>query len=331
MSSNLLHPIVHIGLAKTATSSLQEYVFPNIPNIRDEIIYNDEALLAQLGHLQIMTTEEVEKFQAAFRLSQNFISHEGLVDWNPRNWKAAAEKNLSLFGHDTTIIITVRDTENYLRSVYQQMVHQGNVWSPVEFFVNCEEYERMIPFLPPSLFGGGLTKFDVDSFNLELLYKLYSERFAKVVIVPLSTVNELGFVKEIFNLKDEELSILKSKLKNGKTYNRAYSNSAMALTMIREKLLRNTGLMSYGTAFREIINRTDNQSHIEFRDIKFVKKVLSFPRRIVKRIARQLHWRRFIQRYFDRIVPYKKYNLPDNVYRNEELAKKNDNFVKTFE
>ncbi|MDA9649611.1 hypothetical protein N9T54_04260 [Alphaproteobacteria bacterium] len=207
------------------------------------------------------------------------------------------------------------------------MVHQGNIWSPVEFFVNRAEFERMLPLLPPS----GLIKFDVDSFNLELLYQLYSERFAKVVIVPLSTMNELGFVKEIFNLNDEELNILKSKMKNGKTHNRSYSKSAMALTMTREKLLRSTGLMSYGTAFREIISRTDNQSHIAFRDLKFVEKVPSFPGRIVKGIVRQLHWRKFIQRYFDRIVPYKKYNLPDNVYRNEELARKNDNFIKTFE
>ena len=204
---------------------------------------------------------------------------------------------------------------------------QGNVWSPVEFFVDCAEFERMVPLLPPL----GLIKFDVDSFNLELLYQLYSERFTKVVIVPLSTVNELGFVKEIFNLNDEDLNILKSKMKNGRTYNRSYSKTAMALTIRREKLLRITGLMSYGTAAREIINRTDNQSHTAFRDVKFVEKVRSFPRRIVKGILRQLNWRKVIQRYFDRIVPYKKYNLPDNVYINEELARKNDNFIKTFE
>ena len=326
MSSNIRQPIVHIGLGKTATSSLQQQVFANIPNLRNEIIYNDKALLAQLGHLKIMTPEEVKKFQVAFRLSQNFISHEGLVNWNPRNWKTAAEQNLSLFGRDTTIIITVRDTESYFRSVYQQMVHQGNVWSPVEFFVNHAEYERMVPLLPPSLIGGGLTKFDVDSFNLEFLYQLYSERFAKVIIVPLSIVNELGFVKEIFNLNDEELNILKSKMKNGRTHNRSYSKTAMALTMTREKLLKSIGLMSYGTAFREITNRTDNQPYIAFRDLKFVEKVPSLLRRIG-----QLHWRKFIQRCFDRIVPYKKYNLPDNVYKNEELARKNNNFIKTFE
>ncbi|MBT3592499.1 MAG: hypothetical protein HN519_00850 [Hellea sp.] len=323
MSSNLCRPIVHIGLGKTATTSLQRNVFPNIPSIRDEVIYNDKALLAQLHHRNVMTPKEEEIFQTAFRSVKNFISDEALGDWNPRNWKVAAEKNLRLFGHNTTIVITVRQTESYLCSVYQQMVHAGNVWSPVEFFVNRAEFDRMIPFLPPL----GLIKFDVDSFDLELLYQLYSERFKKVVIVPLSAVNELEFAKKIFNLNDEELNFLKSKMKTGRIYNRSYSKSAMALTMKREELLNSIGLMSSGTAAREIINRTDSA----LRDLTFVEKLRSFPWRIIKRILRALRWRAFIQKCFDRIVPYKKYNLPDNIYRNRELARKNDNFIKTFE
>ena len=118
MSSNLGHPIAHIGLGKTATTSLQQNVFRNIPNIRDEIIYNEKALLAQLRHRNFMTPEEEETFQAAFRLGKNFISFESLVDWNPRNGVAAADQNLRLFGRETTIIITVRETEDYLCSLY---------------------------------------------------------------------------------------------------------------------------------------------------------------------------------------------------------------------
>ena len=110
MNSNLHQPIVHIGLGKTATTSLQQNVFQNMTSIRDEVIYNDKALLAQLHHRNFMTLKEEASFQASFRLGQNFISHEVLVDWNPRNWKAAAEQNLRLFGRNTTIIITVRQT-----------------------------------------------------------------------------------------------------------------------------------------------------------------------------------------------------------------------------
>jgi len=327
MSSNLCQPVVHIGLGKTATTSLQRNVFPYLPSVRDEVIYNDEALIAQLRYRNLMTVIEEEKFQTAFRLSQNFISSEGLVDWNPRNWEAAAEKNLRLFGRDTTIIITVRPTESYLCSVYQQMVHEGNVWSPIEFFVNYEEYDRMVPLLPQS----GLIKFDVDSFNLELLYQLYSERFSKVVIVPLSTVSNLDFVKNIFYLNDAEVNFLQSKMKNGRIHNQSYSRSAMALTLKREKLLNIIGLMSFGSAAKEIVTRADIESRSAFRDLNFFDKLRSAPKLIVKRVLRELHWRHFIQNRFDRIVPYSKYSLPDSVYINDELARKNDSFIKTFE
>ena len=327
MSSNVRQPIVHIGLGKTATTSLQRNLFPYIPSIRDEVIYNDKALIAQLRLRYSMTAIEEEKFHATFRSSQNFLSYEALVDWNPRNWKAAAERNLRLFGRDTTIVITVRSTESYLCSLYQQMVHQGNVWSPVEFFVKREEYDRMSLFLPQS----NLIKFDVDSFNLEILYQLYSERFSKVVIVPLSNVGNLEFVKQLFFLDDEDVNFLKSKMKNARIHNRSYSRRAMALTMKREKLLNIIGLMSYGSASREIITRADIESRSAFRDLNFVEKLRSIPKRIISRIVRELQWRHFIQNRFDKIVPYSKYSLPNSVYINDELARKNDIFIKTFE
>jgi hypothetical protein len=90
-------------------------------------------------------------------------------------------------------------------------------------------------------------------------------------------------------------------------------------------------LMSYGSTAQEIINRTDIESHIAFRELKLLEKLRNFPRSIIQRIVTELNWRTFIQGRFDRIVPYVKYNLPHNVYRNEDLARKNDNFIKTFE
>ena len=105
----------------------------------------------------------------------------------------------------------------------------------------------------------------------------------------------------------------------------------MALTMKREKLLNSIGLMSFGSAAREIVTRADIVSRSAFRDLNFRDKLRSLPKRIVKRILKELHWRHFIQNRFDRIVPYSKYSLPDSVYINDELARKNDSFIKSFE
>ena len=139
MSSILSPPVIHIGLGKTATTSLQSNVFPNIPYLRHEVIYNEKKLVNQLNQRWFMTAEEEKNFQASIHLGKHFISLESLVDWNPRGWEKAAEQNLRLFGCNATIIITVRDTESYLCSLYQQMVHEGNIWSASNFFVNNAE------------------------------------------------------------------------------------------------------------------------------------------------------------------------------------------------
>ena len=105
----------------------------------------------------------------------------------------------------------------------------------------------------------------------------------------------------------------------------------MALTMKREKLLNIIGLKSLGSAAREIVIRAEVESRSAFRDLNFFDKLRSAPKRIVKRVVRELNWRHFIQHRFDRIIPYAKYSLPNSVYRNDELARKNDSFIKTFE
>ena len=96
----------------------------------------------------------------------------------------------------------------------------------------------------------------------------------------------------------------------------------MALTLHREKLLKMVGLMSFGSAAKEIDTRADIESR---------NKIRAIPKRIILRIVRELHWRHFIQHRFDKIIPYSKYSLPDGVYINDELARKNDSFIRTFE
>ena len=79
-------PIVHIGLGKTATSSLQQNVFPHIPKLSPTVVYNDRWCLNQLKESRkMMTTEEEKLFQDTVHSGKHFVSMESLVDWNPRN------------------------------------------------------------------------------------------------------------------------------------------------------------------------------------------------------------------------------------------------------
>lgn len=74
-----------------------------------------------------------------------------------------------------------------------------------QFFV-CSDHKHT--------FQSRLINFNVDAFNIKLLYQLYSERFTKLAIVSYSPAPKLDFIKEIFHLYDEELKILKAKAKN---------------------------------------------------------------------------------------------------------------------
>jgi len=329
-------PIVHIGLGKTATTTLQRNVFPYVPTIRPEIVYNDSYLIQEINRLQrrVATTLEEKNFFERVRAGNNFISREGLVDWNPRNWESAADRNIRLFGDDATILITIRETEDYLRSVYQQKVHEGNIRNAEDFFLNESEYDPISDCLAPAI----LSRFDVDSFNLERLYKIYTERFKRVIMVPLITINRLEFLRAIFNLDDIDMKFLRGKMSAGRNHNRAYSKRAMALTLKRERLLNILGLMTVGSDY-SLLTRVQKGSEREsvkapFRSLSQSDKTRELPiralKRLIKILFRCLKWRYFLQNIFDRVVPYKPYKLPSNAYRNAKLAEENDRFMQRF-
>ena len=329
MQRNSGGPIVHIGLGQTGTTSLQLNVFPYIKDLCPEVIYNDIWCMRELASKthEVMTTKDERLFYDYVNSRNNFISLESLVDWNPRNWVRAADRNLRLFGNSATIIITVKETKDYLRSLYQQIVHQGNIWQARDFFINKSEYDKLIKFLP----SAALTRYDVDSFNIEHLYQIYQERFSQVLIVPMSEIKELQFLKICFKLEEAEIRYLKSKFDKGKVYNRSYSNTAMLLTFKLEKLLNTIGLKTFGSEYLKVNKKIDTSTIKEtteiFMSLDLSAKFRQFPIRIKRRLGYYFKWRGFIQNIFDRIVPYKKFQLPNDVYLNDELIKRNNEFI----
>ena len=325
--------IVHIGLGKTATTSLQENVFSEIPRLRKEIKYNEKEIRHSIRKLWFLDNNKDEEsiFQKKLLEQNHFISLEYLVNWDPRYWEKSADLNLRLFGQDTTIIITARDTESYLRSIYQQIVHEGNIRAPEEFFINEDNYNKLKPLLSQKI----LTHFDVDSYDLEKLFHIYNSRFSKVYLVPLSSIDSLEFLRETFDLNENEIENLRKNFKK-KRYNKAYSKIAMVLTMFVQKILMTIGLTlrgsdksifdSFNTGYKS--KMFDSRA---FAELSFLEKIKEFPQRSIKRIISSFGWRFLMQSVVNRVLPYKKYELPENIYRNVELARKNDMFLSKFE
>jgi len=279
-SPNETSPVVHIGLGKTATTSLQAHVFPHIPKLRTDVTYNDPALMHKIKK-QISLHEcedEVRAIRGLLSESKHFISYEGLVARNPRGWKLAADRNLRLFGPDATIILTIRETEDYLRSVYQQQVHEGNLVSAEEFFLSKNEYDQKERFFAPAI----LDRFDVDSFDLRHLVGIYKKQFDHVVVVPLSQIGNLSFVKDVFQLTSESHELLVGRLASSPRANTAFSAFSMGLVLRIERILELFGLSSKHNRFlvadglflRKVLNEEPASSFAHLSNKEKVKQFL---------------------------------------------------------
>ena len=116
--------IVHIGLGKTATTTLQRYVFPRLAKAVG-LTWNDREIRLLLTQSMRLEPDAAERRFLQERLAQarHMISCEGMVGWDPARWEQAADRNLDWFGSDAWILIGVREPVDWMTSVYQQQIH----------------------------------------------------------------------------------------------------------------------------------------------------------------------------------------------------------------
>lgn len=324
--------VAHIGLGKTATTTLQKHIFPVLAN-RLNYRYNDtrlKKLLIKSMCVPLSFSEALE-IKETLREENHFISLESLVSWNPALWEKAANKNLKILGKDTKILITLRDPQSWLTSVYQQTVHEGNVVKPQRFFLPLEKYESA------SLFTSDvwLEYFCPDYLDFEKLIKIYEERFDFVECVNLDDIEKMNFLCGLFDIDESFRFHLSSVFNSAKRENRSYSAFAMSATFKREAFFKFFGAKSFGGADRRFEHmkllweqgKIANEQN-SYKTLSLPQKALQFPKRALKRIIPT--WMEFLQKYFDKIVPYRKYQLPPTVYLNEEKVEKSRNFLKNL-
>jgi hypothetical protein len=323
--------IVHIGLGKTGTTTLQTHLFPDLTRSKG-FLYNPKEFMVISSRKYRYSEQDKIEFLTLCNSSDILISAENIVDWNPRNWVSAADRALDLFGKDAIIVITVRDSHDYMRSRYCQLIQEGNIISPEEFFVDSTAYDELTPFLAPL----SILRFDHQKFDLYFLKKLYQERFNEVHILPLTRLDSAYPWKQLFNMSNTEIIDFKNKLKTSPHENRSFSALALRLTVLREKFLNIFGVRSIGSSdiiLRRAITKGENKD-ISFRKLPLFLKFREFPKRILNIMAKSvvLNWRWWMQRVLDRLVPYKKYRLPlDNVNFDSFLMEANKKLIEESE
>ena len=313
--------LVHIGLGKTATTSLQKQVFPELVKFGKFDSFNPPNLmrLLFLNRLSGLSEAEYVDFNSELRSAKNtIISFEGLADWNPSNWKNARDENLKLFGKDSTILITIRDPRGYLTSVYQQVVQEGHVITPQKFFVSNSTYSG----LSEAIRRGMLSVFNVEAFDLAYLIDLYRAKFKRVIVVALPKIGDFDFLNELVDLSRDQVTQLKSQFAKPITANRAYSKIAMRMTLSRENLLNSFGLKSQSTHDFKIDEILALQKPVP-PSVKKSAAKKSLPKRLRRKAwiwsKRLRRWRYLMQVLVNRYLPYQKYELPAGLLPNSVL------------
>lgn len=321
--------VVHIGLGKTATTALQKRVFTRLAAENLVEAYNPKNVmrLLYLNRLTGLTADQRQELADLLQSRKNtLISFEGLVDWNPSNWLQARDENLAIFGKQATILITIREPKAYLTSVYQQVVAEGHVVAPKDFFVSPE----LSSLSAAATRRGMLETFNQEAFDLEHLVALYREKFAKVIVVAMPNLADLKFLDEFCDVSQSTKDSIRQDFETLEPNNRSYSKLAMQLTFARERWLKAFGLRSQSTHDFDLRAIENFSKPIAESPAKPAKR-----RNLLQRTKRKLwvwskrlrRWRYLMQVVVNRRLPYKKFELQPGIL-NAKVIAQNEVFYK---
>ena len=173
-----MRKIIHIGLGKTGTTYLQSNTLPLLDkiglidyrrdlNIKLKKSYIERKVFHKSSHKKIDLN--LENYSDN---SIQFISCESLLSWDPRDWEESIKEILIDFGEDSEILITLRDPYSYLRSIYQQVIQQGESdLKPEYYFLRSELYDKHRDYFARSNYQ---RRFSIDDLNFKYLFMLES-------------------------------------------------------------------------------------------------------------------------------------------------------------
>lgn len=329
--------VVHIGLPKTMTTTLQSAVFP--------VLDSDGALryhgsgsplnLALKRMLQGADDEDmirrlVEECLTDAERGMQLVSLESLVGVDPAKWEAAADRNLRCFGADAKILITLREPKSLLRSLYQQRIHEGNIVDPETFFMPRVDYDR----LSGHYRTGRGEVFCIDDFSYRDLLKLYADRFSEVLVCPVENIPNCLFLEALSDDGRVNAETCARLIAEAPRRNVGYSTLAMRLTFLRERILRRMGVRTIGSSDVPLTQ------YIKVRRDR--EKITQSPNSVKssKGNRRRLTWRRVMQDILPKIARSAKYELPkrlylgqhydDNVAFYQELLAAPDGYLRVF-
>ena len=275
--------LLHIGLAKCGSSFLQEEIFPRVA----EKTKHDYISIWKNNFFSVHKTEINKNIFESFKNIENLLPKDFIISSESlfsKNWEFSQieqsfENIKENFSKDTVILIVIRNPFELLNSIYCQQINSMSIVKPDKYFyVSDKEINIRVK-----------DKFNLYNFDYSKLISLYKSYFKKVVVVKYENLKNLNFLKDIFCLDHEYIEELSKYTK--KYYNRSISK--------------------FGINFILFLN---NFFDVEKSNKFILKLIKSYPSnslisKIKIYVLSQFILRGFFQTKFDRIFPYKKYNI----------------------
>jgi hypothetical protein len=218
---------LHIGTMKTATTFLQEEVFPKLNDTlflpRDYITFNHSFEKLKFADDTFYDEEEIKKEFNKFKDKKVLISNEilsGSFLKNSINRTFIAKRLKKLFPN-ATIILTIRGQFDAMESFYKYMVHSQGCHQAIDQFFRYP-LDNSVSYQFEDIHKKDhdkskyklyyMNKVHTDNFNYFEIIKLYKELFENVEVYlyedfvkkPKQIINSLEeLLEDKFNNKDD--------------------------------------------------------------------------------------------------------------------------------
>lgn len=308
--------IVHIGLGKCATTSLQTHVFPQLAQ-RAGYRYNPPGVV-ELS-FKLLLGGDLPGAEARFRAAMAeggrvFISNEAQLGWQPAEYERFADRNLQIWGADATIVLGLRDPTDYMTSLYADMVRGGLYRRAQQFFLDRAGYEAVRNGCAPWI----LDYFSVDDFDLRRLAQAYQTRFRRVVLLPFETQFDLSALAALFGLDEPDRAALAAHLAGAK---RMKSDPLKWEVDAHLAYARLTGKL--GTHALRPLVQARMEAFLQDNDLSFAD--VAVPGKDARLSARR-YWP-ILRRALPRLMGRQAFALPKGTYQNAALTQANRAFL----
>ena len=217
--------VLHIGFPKTATSTLQHKIFPELAKILNydyvDLKHQEYFNLIDINKKKF---SELEGSTQIKPLPQKYIiSQETLMGREPEfiRFKQSFKTIKKFFSKDCHIIITIRKPSDFLFSRYCHSIKHNRINSIKNYFY----ISKKISTIPDEYYS----KYNLYDFNYEKLIKMYKNHYTKVTVIKFEDLKNLSFLEnfEIKSHDSERLKKLFSETKINTQYFNAYQIKAI--------------------------------------------------------------------------------------------------------